>query len=112
MGAEVTKGHLELLLLNVLMAGPNHGYAVIGLLRDRSAGHFELAEGSVYPALHALEVRGLLDSTWEPINGRRRRIYSITDAGVAALHRQRREWRSWVSAVESVLTLAPAASAP
>jgi PadR family transcriptional regulator PadR len=91
------------------MAGGSHGYAVITALREHGSGQFDLAEGSVYPALHRLEARGLLDSTWEPINGRRRRIYSITDAGAAALHAQQRDWRSWVSAVESVLTMAPVA---
>jgi len=110
MGADVTKGQLDLLLLGVLMAGRSHGYAVISTLREYSSGHFDLAEGSVYPALHGLEARGLLDSTWEPINGRRRRIYVITDAGAGALHAQRRDWRSWVAAVESVLTMVPAVS--
>jgi DNA-binding PadR family transcriptional regulator len=109
MGADVTGGQLDLLLLGVLAAGGNHGYAVITALRERSGGQFDLAEGSVYPALHRLEARGLLESRWEPINGRRRRIYSITDDGSAALHTQQRDWRSWVAAVESVLEIAPAA---
>ncbi len=110
MSVDATKGQLDLLLLGVLMAGRSHGYAVIGSLRDRSSGHFDLAEGSVYPALHGLESRGLVESEWEPVNGRRRRIYSITDAGVGALQAQQRKWRSWVAAVESVLMIAPAAS--
>jgi PadR family transcriptional regulator PadR len=109
MGADVTKGQLDLLLLRILADRQRHGYAVITALRDHSAGHFDLAEGSVYPALHRLEARGLLASTWEPVNGRRRRIYSITDAGTAALAAQQGDWRSWVAAVESVLTMAPVA---
>ena len=100
---------LGLLLLRVLADGERHGYAVITALREHSAGQFDLAEGSVYPALHRLEARGLLASTWEPINGRRRRMYSITDAGIATLAAQQRDWRSWVAAVESVLTMAPVA---
>ena len=104
MGLDVTKGQLELLLLGVLVDGGQHGYAVITALRERSAGVFDLAEGSVYPALHRLEQRGMLDSRWEPVAGRRRRIYSLTGAGRACLQEQWREWRSWVTAVETVLT--------
>lgn len=109
MGADVTKGQLDLLLLRLLADGQSHGYAVITALRDRSAGQFDLAEGSVYPALHRLEAQGLLASAWEPVNGRRRRMYSITDVGIAALAAQQRDWRSWVAAVESVLTMSPLA---
>ena len=110
MGADVTKGQLDLLLLRVLADGERHGYAVITALREHSVGQFDLAEGSVYPALHRLEARGLLASCWEPTNGRRRRVYSITDAGTAALKAQQREWRSWVAAVEAVLTMTRATS--
>ena len=53
-------GHLDLLLLGALQAGPSHGYGVIVVLRNRSDGAFDLAEGSVYPALHRLELAGLL----------------------------------------------------
>jgi len=55
MNRERLKGHLDLLLLSVLTAGPAHGYAVISELRRRSEGTFDLPEGTVYPALHRLE---------------------------------------------------------
>jgi PadR family transcriptional regulator PadR len=109
MGADVTGGQLDLLLLGVLRTRDMHGYAVITALRDQSSGEFALAEGTVYPALHRLEANGLVDSRWEPINGRRRRIYSLTDEGCSAFRSQRRAWRSWVGAVESVLAKTPAA---
>jgi PadR family transcriptional regulator PadR len=63
------------------------------LLRDRSSGAFDLPEGTVYPALHRLEDAGLLASTWADVNGRRRRVYGLTDQGAAALAAEQAEWR-------------------
>ena len=63
MNRERLKGHLDLLMLSVLAAGPAHGYAVITALRARSGGTFDLPEGTVYPALHRLEAAGLLTSS-------------------------------------------------
>jgi DNA-binding PadR family transcriptional regulator len=111
MGRDVTKGTLDLLLLGVLEHGPGHGYAVISKLRERSDGVFDLAEGSVYPALHRLEDLGQLASDWQPVGGRRRRVYRITEAGTAALHRERREWRTVADAVDAVLRRTSAAAA-
>jgi DNA-binding PadR family transcriptional regulator len=56
------KGHLDLLLLAVLLPRPAHGYAIIEGLRRASGGTFDLPEGTVYPALHKLELDGLLSS--------------------------------------------------
>jgi PadR family transcriptional regulator, regulatory protein PadR len=103
------KGHLDLLLLGSLSHTPGHGYEVIDRLRERSDGALDLTEGSVYPALHRLEDLGLLASVWEPVAGRRRRIYRITAEGTKALTAERRDWRALVDAVESVLR-SPAAS--
>lgn len=97
------KGHLDLLLLSVLADGPAHGYAVITALRERSEGAFDLTEGSVYPALHRLEDRGLLSSEWQPVSGRRRRLYRLTRDGRAALAVEHREWNSLAAAVHSVI---------
>ncbi len=108
MKADGASGHLDLVLLGVLGHGPGHGYAVITAVRDLTNGTLELTEGSVYPALHRLEDLGLLASEWEPVSGRRRRVYRITAAGTAALHTQRRGWQTLVSAVESVLRLSAA----
>lgn len=104
------KGHLDLLLLGVLARGPGHGYAVITALREQSGGVLDLTEGAVYPALHRLEDAGALSSEWEPVAGRRRRIYQLTPAGVAVLGAQRRDWSALVSAVSSILHPVPAAA--
>ena len=83
MNPERLKGHLDGLLLAVVADGPAHGYAVITELARRSAGAFDLPEGTVYPALHRLEKAGLLASSWSRDAGRRRRVYEITRAGEA-----------------------------
>jgi PadR family transcriptional regulator PadR len=97
------KGHLDLLLLEILSQSPGHGYAVITALRERTDGSLDLTEGAVYPALHRLEDLGLLASEWQSVAGRRRRLYRLTDAGRTSLSGERREWRALVDAVESVL---------
>jgi PadR family transcriptional regulator PadR len=105
------KGHLDLLLLSVLSRSPGHGYAVITQLRDRSDGMLTLTEGSVYPALHRLEDLGLLVSEWQPVAGRRRRLYRVTSEGSRALRAERRDWQALVSSVEAVLGPMPSAVA-
>ncbi len=101
------KGHLDLVLLGILSDSPGHGYRVITELRDRTEGAMDLPEGSVYPALHRLEKSGLLASEWEPGALRRRRVYHLTDQGMAALASQRRDWRTLVSAIEAVFASQP-----
>jgi PadR family transcriptional regulator, regulatory protein PadR len=101
--SEVLKGHVDLLLLAMLRPGPLHGYGVVEKLRDESAGAFDLAEGTVYPALYRLERAGLLASRWTRAEGRRRRVYRLTRRGRAELDRERKDWKSFANAVESVL---------
>jgi PadR family transcriptional regulator, regulatory protein PadR len=103
MNKERLKGNLDLLLLSVLAAGAGHGYAIISALRDRSDGTFDLPEGTVYPALHRLEDAGLLASSWADLNGRRRRVYGLTDRGAAALAAERAEWRRFAVSVQAVV---------
>ena len=103
MRGDVLKGHLDLLLLAVLADEPAHGYAVVERLKHRSRGAFELAEGTVYPALHRLERMGLLTSGWSVAAGRKRRVYRLTARGRSALDRGRRDWHGFAGAVEAVL---------
>jgi transcriptional regulator len=102
------RGRLDLLILAVLAVGPAHGYAVIEELRRRSAGAFDLPEGSVYPALHRLERDGLLASRWSTGARRRRRIYRLTRRGRSQFEREREEWVLLAKAVAAVLDGAPA----
>jgi DNA-binding PadR family transcriptional regulator len=103
MNRERIKGHLDLLLLSVLAAGPAHGYAIISALRERSEGTFDLPEGTIYPALHRLEDAGLLSSSWAAADGRRRRVYALTDEGAAALAAEQTEWRRFASGIHAVV---------
>jgi PadR family transcriptional regulator PadR len=97
------RGHLDLLLLASLSGEPAHGYALVERLRDRSNGAFDLAEGTVYPALYRLERAKLLSSRWAISGGRRRRIYSLTRRGRDALATQRRDWTSFTAAMNGVV---------
>jgi len=100
---ELDRAPLEGMLLSVLEKGPAHGYAVIERLRDRSDGDFDLAEGTVYPALHRLERSRLLGSRWTEVGGRRRRTYSLTRRGRTQLAKRRAEWRAYAGAVQAVI---------
>jgi PadR family transcriptional regulator, regulatory protein PadR len=114
MMTEKLKGNLDMLLLAVLAAGPGHGYSIITKLRERSDGAFDLPEGTVYPALHRLESAGLLDSAWEVVGGRRRRLYRLTAAGQESLAAETRQWRAFSGSVARVLgglTMQPAPGA-
>lgn len=97
------KGQLELMLLAIFQQGPAHGYAVIQELLQRSDGAFDMAEGTVYPALHRLEAADLITSWWVEEAGRRRRLYKLTARGRKILDQQRQEWRDFSRAVDAVL---------
>jgi DNA-binding PadR family transcriptional regulator len=97
------KGYLDPVILAVLAGGALHGYAVIEELKARSGGELDLPEGTVYPALHRLERRGLLRSSWTTAQGRRRRIYRLTASGRRELASRTREWRTFARVVDGVL---------
>lgn len=96
-------GHIDLLLLAVLAAGPAHGYAIIERLRERSGGTFDLPEGTVYPSLYRLEAAGYLKSSNVKVAGRSRRVYKLTRAGQDALRAREDAWQRIVRSVEAVL---------
>ena len=104
MPKETQKGHVDLLLLSLLERDPAHGYGLAEALRERSEGVFELAEGTIYPALYRLERQRLVASTWDTVGGRKRRMYRLTARGGRELSRQRSDWRMYVQAVEAVVS--------
>lgn len=100
MEGEMLKGHLDMILLAALSAGPAHGYAVIEEIRRRSGQAFDLPEGTIYPALHRLENAGLLASRWVTAeSGRQRRVYALTRRGSRALTERRAVWRRFSEAI-------------
>jgi PadR family transcriptional regulator len=103
MRPEVLKGNVDLLLLAAVGDGEAHGYGIVEAVRSRSAGAFDLAEGTVYPALYRLERQGLLESEWRQVAGRRRRVYRLTRRGQDALAERRHEWRAFARAMETAL---------
>ena len=103
MRPEVLKGNVDLLLLAAVGDGEAHGYAIVESVRTRSGGAFDLAEGTVYPALYRLERQGLLESDWRSVSGRRRRVYRLTQRGHGALAERRDEWRAFSRAMEVAL---------
>jgi PadR family transcriptional regulator PadR len=95
-----------MLLLAVLRREPGHGYAVIQRLAEASDGAFDLPEGTIYPALHRLERKGLLQSREVEFEGRRRRIYEITPPGREALVEQVDEWQAFSIGIGRTLEVA------
>src|SRR5216683_7737375 len=103
MEGEILKGHLDMIVLAALTAGPAHGYAVIEAIRRRSAGAFDLPEGTIYPVLHRLEQAGLLASRWVTAeSGRRRRVYTMTKRGKRELGERRAVWERFSEAIASL----------
>lgn len=100
-------GQLDLLVLSVLSHGPAHGYGIISSLRGRSDGTFDLAEGTVYPALRRLEDLRLVTSEWDSSSGRRRRMYQLTRAGTQTLADRQARWDRFAAGVDAVLRWTP-----
>jgi transcriptional regulator len=104
MEGEMLKGHLDMIVLAALAAGPAHGYAVIEEIKRRSGQAFNLPEGTVYPVLHRLEQAGLLASRWVTAeSGRRRRVYSLTRRGDRAFAEHRALWQQFSDAIGGLL---------
>jgi len=104
---ELLQGTLDVLILKSLSWGPAHGYAVAELVRDRSGEELKVEEGALYPALHRLEKRGLLEAEWGVSeNNRRAKFYRLTTAGRAHLRAEAQAWKRYAAAVTRVLEAA------
>lgn len=106
MPGEAIKGHLDLLLLTLIDAGASHGYAIAERLRAASDGTFDLADGTIYPALRRLSDGGLVTSRWSVDVGRRRRVYTLTAKGRRRLRQERENWDSFERGMRAILQLA------
>jgi PadR family transcriptional regulator PadR len=108
MEGEMLKGHLDMIVLAALSAGPAHGYAVIEEIRRKSGKAFDLPEGTIYPALHRLEQAGLLSSQWVVADsGRQRRVYALTRRGERGLTERRAVWQQFSKAIGGLLAGIP-----
>jgi DNA-binding PadR family transcriptional regulator len=100
---EALKGHLDLLLLSVVAKAPGHGYAIAEALRAESHALLDLAEGTLYPALHRLERAGLIVGRWSEVGGRRRRVYQLTAKGQRSLTQKHHEWDTFARMVYAIV---------
>jgi transcriptional regulator len=97
-------GTLDMLVLKVLDAGPQHGYGIAVRLQQLSADVLRVEEGSLYPALYRLEQRGYIASSWGvSANNRRARFYRLTRAGRRQLAAETASWLRLTGAVGRVL---------
>ena len=103
-GSNLFTGTLELLILQTLLPGPMHGYAMGRHLSERTQGILDLEEGVLYPALYRLNRKGLIRGDWGETETRRRaRFYSLTRKGRASLKREKTRWEEHLQAVQAVL---------
>jgi DNA-binding PadR family transcriptional regulator len=81
------------LVLAILLEGESYGYAILRRVRELSEGELEWTDGMLYPLLHRLLRLGYVTTEWRtPPEGRRRKYYSITESGQAALEEHKRQW--------------------
>jgi PadR family transcriptional regulator PadR len=103
-GSNLFTGTLDILILQTLRSAPLHGYAIGKAIRDRSEGVLSVEEGALYPALHRLEGKGLLESAWgKTETGRRAKFYRVTRAGVDHLEVEAARWTAYSGAVATIL---------
>jgi PadR family transcriptional regulator PadR len=102
--AELPQGTLDLLILKVVALGPLHGYAIAQRLQQISRDVVQVQQGSLYPALHRLENRGLLASGWKLSDtGREAKFYRLTARGRSQLEAEAESWRRLSEAIGLIL---------
>src|SRR5882724_8707603 len=101
--SDLPQGTLDLLILKVVALGPVHGYAIATRLQQVSRDVVQVPQGSLYPALHRLENRGLLAATWDQTEtGREAKFYKLTRKGRAQLEIDTASWRRLSDAVAAI----------
>ena len=101
---DLLQGTLDMLILQTLQWGSQHGYAITQTLRAQSSDALQVETGSLYPALHRLERQGWVKSAWDVTEtNQRAKFYTLTPAGKKQLLRERDRWDQLVAAIGSVL---------
>jgi len=104
---DLLQGTLAMLILKSLARGPKHGYAVAEWIHEQSDDVLRVEEGALYPALHKLELRGLLRSEWGASeNNRRAKFYSLTAAGRRELTAEAEQWLRLSGAIARIMQTA------
>ena len=102
---EILQGTLDLLILRTLSGASKHGYQIASEIKASSRDVLQVEEGALYPALHRLEARGWIESSWgRSENKRRAKFYHLTSEGRASLKAQARTWEAYVRAVGGVMS--------
>ena len=97
---DLLQGTLDLLILQTLQWGPQHGHGVGLAIRSRSSDVLQIEHGSIYPALHRLERRGWLASEWKMSEANRRaRYYKLTSPGKKQMIEEQSKWKQLVRAI-------------
>ncbi len=105
--SDLLQGTLDLLILKVAGAGPVHGYAISQRLRATSGEVLQVQQGSLYPALHRLERKGLHEASWDVTDtGREAKFYALTAAGRRKLDEETAYWLQMSRAIALVLQAA------
>ena len=101
---DLLQGTLDLLILKILALGPNHGWGIVQRLQQISREGLSASQGSLYPALHRLELRALVTSEMVATeNNRVARVYTLTPAGRAQLADETANWEQFVLSMRRVL---------
>jgi transcriptional regulator len=105
---ELLQGTLDMLILQTLQWGPQHGYGISQAIRTQSGEVLQVETGSLYPALHRIERQGWIASEWRQTEQRQRaKYYQITEEGKHQLARDRSKWETMVAAISGILTPTP-----
>jgi PadR family transcriptional regulator, regulatory protein PadR len=101
---ELLQGTLDMLILRTLRWGPQHGHGIGQAIRQSSADLLQIERGSLYPALHRLEARGLISSEWRNSDlNRRAKYYRLTTAGDKELLAEESKWKLMVRTIARVM---------
>jgi PadR family transcriptional regulator, regulatory protein PadR len=101
---ELLQGTLPLLILRTLVSGPNHGFAIARRIQQVSKSVLKVEQGSLYPALHRMELDGLIESYWDTTeNNRQAKYYKLTRRGTRALATETERWEAIAAAIAAVL---------
>ena len=101
---ELLQGTLDMLILRTLQWGPQHGHGVGQAIRQSSVDLLQIERGSLYPALHRLEARGLITSEWKASDlNRRAKYYRLTAAGRKRLIAEQSKWKLLVRVIARVM---------
>jgi PadR family transcriptional regulator, regulatory protein PadR len=103
-GPDILRGTLDLLVLQALKWGPSHGYGVARWIEQATGDALAVGEGTLYPALHRLEERKWISSSWGTSeNNRQAKFYALTKVGRARLNVEAENWRRYAAAVFAAL---------